>query len=424
MDVSAPQHWVSYISPFGWFQLWHPPGWTVEMAEGSLSISAPSDAGMLTINSFWLDQASQNVPSVAKLGNPKLLFATHRNLRRLAPLEVGDESIGHEGETSLSPKQPWWKKVLGRKRWRHFRLWCVRHDHVHLLALFMQPTPADPETATLARLILDTMEFADPVPVPPEMFVTQALDLARAKFPRHESQRSDQFQLRLGDARVNLLSYYRMYINSPDRFEQIVLPALQEAVDVQHGSKSFDPELEDVRDRIMPMLYPEEMWRTEFPNFVGTPWMGGLVVLYVVDEEHAYWFLRSELLERWQIDSDELHSIALENLDRYFEDQPMELTVAGEEDKPRLLVPSHADAYNSARLLSEKFQGTLRPLLGSQFAVAALSRDFFVALTLDCPKTMDYVKTKVAPNFRQFDHPLSDRLMLVTHDGVTNYLPR
>src|SRR5215203_758988 len=106
-----------------------------------------------------------------------------------------------------------------------------------------------------------------------------------------------------------------MYVNSPDRLEQIVLPALQEAVDVQHRSKSFDPELDDVRDRIMPMLYPEEMWKTEFPNFVGTPWMGGLVVLYVVDEEHAYWFLRSELLDRWQIDSDELHAIALENLD-------------------------------------------------------------------------------------------------------------
>ena len=67
-------------------------------------------------------------------------------------------------------------------------------------------------------------------------------------------------------------------------------------------------------DRLMPMLYPEEVWKESFPNFTGTPWVAGLMVLYVVDEEHAYWFLRSELLDRWQIDSDELHAIALENL--------------------------------------------------------------------------------------------------------------
>jgi uncharacterized protein YtpQ (UPF0354 family) len=121
--------------------------------------------------------------------------------------------------------------------------------------------------------------------------------------------------------------------------------------------------------------------------------------------------------------ADELHALALKNLDRYFDDRPMEFTVAGDEDGPRLLLPTRPDAYNSARLLSPAFHDTLTEILGQEFAVGAPSRDFFVAVSTQNQATIDHVRQKVGEDFKQMDHPLSDRLLLMTRDGVSEYAP-
>src|SRR4029077_6823200 len=141
------------------------------------------------------------------------------------------------------------------------------------------------------------------------------------------------------------------------------------------------------------------------------------------DESHAYWYIRDDLLETWRLSLDDLHDIALKNLDGYFEKTPMEFTVAGEGQGPRLLIPARPDAYNTSRLLSEPFHEKLRGVLGGEFAVGTPSRDFFGAVSLDPTETVEHVRKKVEDDFQQMDHPLSDRLLLVTHDGVTEYAP-
>ena len=178
-----------------------------------------------------------------------------------------------------------------------------------------------------------------------------------------------------------------------------------------------------VRDRIMPMLYPIDVWKERFPQFAGIPWVGGLAVLFVVDERQAYWYVREDLRDKWELDDEGLHELALANLERYFEERPMEFTLAGSEDGPRLLVPSRPDAYNSARLLSSKFHTRLRDVLGPLFAVGVPSRDFLVAINLDSAEAVDQVRRKVEDDYAQMDHPLSDKLLLVTRDGVAEFLP-
>src|SRR4029077_9145728 len=120
---------------------------------------------------------------------------------------------------------------------------------------------------------------------------------------------------------------------------------------------------------------------------------------------------------------DDLHDIALKNLNRYFDDAPMEFTIAGEEEGPRLLIPARQDAYNTSRLLSERFHEKLRGVLGGEFAVGTPSRDFFVAVSLNSSETIEHIRKKAADDYQNMDHPLSDRLLLVTQDGVTEYAP-
>lgn len=351
------------------------------------------------------------------------LFPAARKLRPIKALDIPFESAGLEGEAMLQGKPRWWRRIFRWGPWQRWRAWAVRHEPLCLIATYTCQGTRDPEAETVATMILNTLELPDIPADPPEIFEQRVMALAQAKFPLLPCERGEDFQLQLGESNINLFNFYRSYVNAPDRFEEIVLPALTTVVQVQEwGVEQTDPPLERVRDRIMPMLYPESVWRENFPNFVGEPWVAELMILYVVDESHAYWYIRDDLLDHWQVSRADLHALAMQNLDNYFQEHTMEFMLAGDDDGPRILMPNRPDAYNTSRLLSEAFHGKLQELLGQEFAVGVPNRDFFVAVSLESRETVEQIRQKVSGDFAQMDHPLSDRLLLVSSDGVSEYL--
>jgi hypothetical protein len=375
---------------------------------------------VLTLECTWRDA----MPPVDQVLDLERLFPRRRKVRALKPADAEEECVGFLGQVPVVERLPWWRRLFRRRRWRNWRAWCLHRGPVYVLATYMQSERVDREAETVAAMIVNSIQLSDPPACPPEHFARRVLELARNKFPLLDCAAAPDFQIKIGDSKVNLFNFYRSYVNAPEQFESIILPALTTVVQVQEwGKEQTEPELETVRRRIMPMLYPEDTWRERFPSFVGMPWVGGLVVLYVVDEGHAYWYIRGDLLETWGLSIEDLHQTAIDNLNRYFDEAPMEFTVAGEEEGPRLLIPHRPDAYNASRLVSERFQEKLRGVLGGDFAVGIPSRDFFVAVNLDSTETVDHVRRKVEDDFQQMDHPLSDRMLLITHDGVTEYAP-
>jgi hypothetical protein len=413
---------ANHSGPSNWYTVSFPPGWKLETAEGTATLTAPEGGGVLTLSCFWLDGPQD--AAVDRVLNLDRLFPRRRQVQSLKQVEGVEFSAGYHGQVPVDKTRPWWRRLIQRRQWRSWRVWCLRRGPVYIRALYLQSEATDREAETVASMIVNSIRLSDPPASPPEVFARRVLELARSKFPLLDCKPAPDFQIKIGDSKINLFNFYRSYVNAPAQFESIVLPALTTVVQVQGwGKDQTEPNLDDVRSRIMPMLYPEDVWRERFPNFVGMPWVGGLVVLYVVDESHAYWYIRDDLLESWRLAIDELHEIALANLNRYFDDAPMKFTVAGEDEGPRLLIPERPDAYNTSRLLSEPFHEKLREVLGGEFAVGTPSRDFFVAVSLDSTETVEHVRKKVEDDFLQMDHPLSDRLLLVTHDGVTEYAP-
>lgn len=387
-----------------------------------MTLTAPANGGVLTISSFWMEE--RPTASIESMLDLDRLFPRRKSVRPLKTPTSADEALAFEGLSPTDPAGRWWHRVLGKTTWRKWRVWFVRRGPVNLILLYLQTGPHDPETETLATMVVNTLSFSEDPACPPEIFARRVLDLAKRKFPLLACEQAPDFQIKVGESSVNLFNFYRSYVNSPQNFEAIVLPALTTVVQVQEWGKSqIEPSLDDVRDRIMPMLYPEDVWQERFPTFVGNAWVGGLVVLYVVDESQAYWYIRGDLLDKWEMSPDELHDLAMSNLNKYLEEQKMEFTLAGDLDGPRLLMPTRPDAYNSARLLSERFHLQLREIMGGEFAVGVPSRDFFVAVSLDSQETIDHVRRKVEEDYQQMDHPLSERLLLVTRDGVTEYAP-
>jgi hypothetical protein len=388
---------------------------------GTATLTSSEGQGTLTLHSFWLPGSHpSNLEEVLHLEE---LFARQRNVRTLRPPANEYEAVALAGEGVVGGGARWWQTLFVRQQWCHFRAWAFRHQSVYVVAIYLQTGPRDPELETLAGMVVDTLEFAEQPAEPPEVFSQRVVDLARAKFPLLKCELNEGFQLRLGESNVNLFNFYRSYVNAPEKFDAIVLPALTTVVQVQDwGDNQTEPSFEHVRNRILPMLYPLQAWRDSFPNFIGEPWVADLIILYVVDESNAYWYIREDLLETWNLSREALHDLALENLDVYFSRHSMEFTLVGEEHGPKVLMPNRPDAYNTSRLLSREFHVKLRKLLGREFAVGIPNRDFFVAVNLESSDAVAQIRHKVSEDFAQMDHPLTDRLLLISNDGVSEYV--
>ncbi len=421
MSISHPNHWHGYTGPSNWYRVWHPSGWVPAEGETSVRLAAPNDQGVLILSCGWSAKERKGVDA-EQLARSTIQAKELHNVRRGQPLDFAYRSVCLEGEIELPKPGGWLKRLFSRRARRRWRVWVVHHKSLCLIAQYHHSGAADPELETMAAMILRTLEFAEEPADPPQIFADRVLSLARSRFPLLECKSVDDFRLQLGESSVNLFNFYRSYVNEPTRFEEIVLPALTTVVQVQEwGTDQTEPPLENVRSRILPMLYPEAVWKQSFPNFVAAPWIADLMILYVVDETQSYWYIRDELLTKWGLDCDELHSLAIENLENYFEQHEMTFTLAGDDDGPRLLVPNRPDAYNSARLLSPAFHRKLREHLGSPLAIGIPGRDFLVGVSLDSPEALEQVRRQIAEDHARMDHPLTSRLLLISPDGVSEY---
>ena len=413
--------WKSWKGPAEWFSLRYPFNWSLSSSDGTVFLDSSDGLARLAIHCFW-----HRRPQDARLedvASPSSVFRSCSNVRRLKSLSIPYTSVAFEGWSSEGDEPAWWKRPFVRRVRSRFRLWGVREQSVYLVAALQQESgECDPEVESIATLILTTLKFADHLAEPPEVFAERTVELARDRFPLLESRRGDGFSVRLGDASMNLANFYRSYVQSPDRFEHIVLPALAALVQVSEwGDDQTFPPLESVRGRIMPMLFPGRLRSEEFADVAGTNWIAGLRILYVVDESQTYWYIQKQLLAEWQLSEAELHEIALKNLEAYFGRKEMELTATGDRDRPSLLMPNGPDAYNTVRLLDRNFSRSLQSMLGREFAVGIPNRDFFVAFRLDCEETVNTVRAQVAHDHACMDHPLTDRLLLVSADGVSEF---
>jgi hypothetical protein len=417
--ASPPDHWQTLTGPANWFQVSYPPHWSSGERRGTTTLSPANSDAVIAIYCLWFGGEGKTLPpSIEQVASQ---FPQSRNVRKHPPRPDMSLVESYTGEAVLDPPPAWYIRPFVRQQWRRWKMWAFQKGPLLVVASLIHPVERDPDLDSLAEMIIGTLQLIDNPAPPPEEFATRALALAQKKFPLLECRLGDDFQLHVGESTVNLFNFYRSFVRTPDRFEEILLPALTTVVQVQEwGQQQTEPEFDDVQERVMPMLYPETVWQEKFADFVCTPWVGGLVILYVVDEAQAYWYIRNDLMKRWNLDPDDLHDVALKNLEGYFEKQPMELAVAGsEETGPKMLMPSKADSYNCVRFLSDSFLGKLRGVIGGDLAVGLPGRDFFVALSLDSPPMVDQVRRKVHEDFEQMDHPLTDRILLVTADGVS-----
>jgi len=91
------------------------------------------------------------------------------------------------------------------------------------------------------------------------------------------------------------------------------------------------------------------------------------------------------------------------------------------EDGPNMIIQSKPDAYNASQVLSKSFYQQARKFLGSEFLTGVPNRDFLLALSLSEAQIIDKIQHNIANDYLTMDHPLTDQLLVVTADGVSEY---
>lgn len=417
MSGDAWAHWVEHEGPGGSFRISLPPTWKTTIHTGSMIIEPATGSGYLTLR-------FQSVEELGKLPDQKsvlrAMFPARRKVHEIPSPHGESWKWGLSGDADLDRPRRWWHRLFRRKNWRPWVMWLANMQNKLCLALYLRKNVRDFEEENLIRMALATLKFVPPGPRDSLELLQRAAVMVQRKFPKKKVSITAPWSLIVNGVLIDMKQAWVEFEEAPEQLEAIIWSRLWPVLKTPANPyQSHELTWEAIRTRIMPMLCVEGR-ATQFQGqLISHEWVAGLSVTYVLDEPHSYRYLHRDLFQSWGISMEELHQQAVVNLERYFEATPMQFAVSENTDAARLLLPVRADAYNASRLLSEKFQQKLRDELGQEFAVGVPSRDFFVAASLNSDGTLDWMRQRITDDFQQLDHPLSERLLLITSDGVS-----
>ncbi len=250
-----------------------------------------------------------------------------------------------------------------------------------------------------------------------EQFAQNVIDMVRSRFPLVRIARAEQsFSIRLNGRTASLENLYRMFQLSPDELKRQVERWAVELLRDSEGTPDRFASFDEVREKLMPMVVSAELAELRQANIVTQPLVDGLAITYVLDGDRTIAYLPNEVPARWGKTIDELHALALENLVR--QSQSIQAHAAQDEDGAvNLVLFQTLDGYDATRILLPTLHDKLRELLGSPFAAAIPNRDILLCFRSE-GETLSRITSQVKQDYRTMPHQVTDRLFLVTADGI------
>ena len=253
-----------------------------------------------------------------------------------------------------------------------------------------------------------------------ERFVDQVIQAVRARFPLVKVARGEHpFSLRINGASVSLENLFRTVQLKPEDATHHIERWMVELLRAAEGLPDQGGSFEQLRDRILPMILPESggvVGDAQGGQMVTQPLIDGLVVAYAVDNDRTIAYIPRQQFETWHISIDDLHETAIENLIKRSESLSAH-AAQDEEGNVNLILFQTMDGYDASRILLPTLHERLREHLGSPFAAAVPNRDILLCFRND-PETVERLREQIADDFRQMPHQVTDRILLVTADGI------
>jgi len=250
-----------------------------------------------------------------------------------------------------------------------------------------------------------------------EQFVEKTIEHIRVRFPLVKVGRAEQsFSLRINGHVASMENLYRIVTLRPDELNRHVDRWVVELLRAAEGSPDQQATFDELRDRILPMVLTSTTTDMNTGTMVTQPFIENLLIAYAVDSDRTIAYIPVGHFQSWGISIEELHETALKNL--VARSQSMNAHAAHDEKgKVNLILFQTMDGYDASRILLPMLHDRLRQHLGSPFAAGIPNRDILLCFRND-QATIDSLQQQIASDHRNMPHQITDRLLLVTADGI------
>jgi len=250
-----------------------------------------------------------------------------------------------------------------------------------------------------------------------EQFVQRVVAHVRVKFPLVKLARGEQpFSMSVNGNVAPLENLYRAALLRPEDLERHVDRWMVELLRAAEGTPDQGGDFEQMKDRILPMVLSTATTELKTDAMVTQPLIEGLMIAYALDSDRTISYIPRVLFEEWKMSIDDLHAVAIKNL--VAKSEAINAHAAQDEDGSiNLILFQTMDGYDASRILLPTLHERLREHLGSPFAAGIPNRDILLCFR-DDEDTVNRLKAQIAEDFRQMPHQVTDRLLLVTQDGI------
>lgn len=250
-----------------------------------------------------------------------------------------------------------------------------------------------------------------------EQFVERVISHTRTKFPLVKLARAEEpFSLKINGNVAQLENLYRLTVLKPDELEHNVDRWVVEMLRAAEGRPEKAETYESVKERIFPMVLAPSTDTARMKSLVVESLIDGLFVAYALDEGQTISYIPRSTFEQWKISIDELHETAIANL--VARSEAISAHAAQDDDgNINLILFQTMDGYDASRILLPTLHDRLREHLGSPFAAAIPNRDILLCFR-DDDETVKRLREQIEEDYRQMPHQVTNRLMLITADGL------
>ncbi len=259
--------------------------------------------------------------------------------------------------------------------------------------------------------------FASMAELSREQFIDRIIEHVRVKFPLVKLARADRkFSMNVNGTLAPLENLYRVSLLRPDDLDRHVDRWMVELLRAAEGTPDQSGEYEELKDRILPMVLSSAATELKTDTMVTQPLINGLIVAYALDSDRTISYIPGGLFEQWKMSIDDLHAVAISNL--VAKSEAINAHAAQDEAGAiNLILFQTMDGYDASRILLPTLHDRLREHLGSPFAAGIPNRDILLCFR-DDEETVARLKSQISEDFRQMPHQVTDKLFLVTPDGI------
>ncbi|MGC8624782.1 MAG: hypothetical protein ACP5VQ_05905 [Phycisphaerae bacterium] len=306
------------------------------------------------------------------------------------------------------------RKVLKKDSVRGSRFWAVFYGQNVVFASCRGTCEAVDFLKAIADSIVAGVRIGvrDTLKSP---FIQAVVELARDITKNAAVEAVDDETISVGGMRIQVSPLHNTYLEQPEQLAEKVNRFFDDllVLDPDAPDDAADNPWFHVRNDIYPVLVPRALAATQPATIIIEEWVNDLMICYQVSSRSS--LITMEDCRQWGVDQETLHEHAMGNLAR----STRELNMAGGRcDNYTLFSFPMEHPRNAVRVLLPLVQKHLRPHLGNNFYMAIPDRDVLLAFACDDQETLTWFRHQMKLRYSKAVNPLSDRLFLVTPDGV------